>query len=73
MGSFFPIILGIEASPTVPVRQWPSTPSPINDGQTVEELEQDFDNLVAECLPALMARTRKVVPGATPKADVAVG
>ena len=44
-----------------------------NKGQTVEELEQDFDNLVAECLPALMTRTRKVVPDATPKADVVVG
>ena len=63
MGSFFPIIPGIEANPTVPVKQWPSTPSPINDGQTVEELEQDFDNLVTECLPALMAKTRKVVLG----------
>ena len=44
-----------------------------NEGQTVEELEQDFDNLVAECLPALMARTRKAMPDATPKADVVVG
>ncbi len=32
----------------------------LDDGQTVEDLEKDFDKLVLECLPALTARNRQV-------------
>jgi len=32
----------------------------LDDGQTVEDLEKDFDKLVIECLPALTARNRQV-------------
>ena len=40
-GLFFSTTLGIEANPTVPVRQWPSTPSPINGGKMMKlEIER---------------------------------
>ena len=32
----------------------------LDDGQTVEDLEKDFDKLVLECLPALTASNRQV-------------
>ena len=32
----------------------------LDDGQTVEDLEKDFDKLVLECLPALVSRNRQV-------------
>ncbi len=32
----------------------------LDDGQTVEDLEKDFDKLVLECLPALTASNREV-------------
>ena len=32
----------------------------LDGGQTVEDLEKDFDKLVLECLPALTARNRQV-------------
>ena len=32
----------------------------LDDGETVEDLEKDFDKLVIECLPALTARNRQV-------------
>ena len=31
----------------------------LDDGQTVEDLEKDFDKLVLECLPALTASNRQ--------------
>ena len=49
----------------------------LDDGQTVEDLEKDFDKLVLECLPALTARNRQVetlspppVPTINPKMRV---
>ena len=32
----------------------------LDDGETVEDLEKDFDKLVLECLPALVSRNRQV-------------
>ena len=32
----------------------------LDDWQTVEDLEKDFDKLVLECLPALVSRNRQV-------------
>ena len=49
----------------------------LDDGQTVEDLEKDFDKLVLECLPALTASNRQVetlppppVPTINPKTDM---
>jgi len=42
MASFFPTTLGIEANPTVPMRQWPSMPSPINGGRTDSDVTGDY-------------------------------
>jgi len=41
-GLFFPTTVGIEANPTVPMRQWPSTPSPINGGRTDSDETGDY-------------------------------